>query len=232
MSRAQLLIAYSGTGLMAAAFLGCLARQRYRSWFFFIAYLAAVAGCASLIALWPGRFYNQDFWVAQEVTCNVLRFGAALELAFRTFRWFPGARSTLGLAVLLVVLLTFGQVVVSTPAQLDMMTFLTQVHPLILNGSVWLFTVIAAFILWYRLPVNPFHKRVLLSYVPYLLLFTVTMKALERLQWHRSFLAYLYHLGFLTLAAYWTYVAWRSDGGVPATTSAAPSPRLGPVVAA
>jgi hypothetical protein len=90
--------------------------------------------------------------------------------------------------------------------------------------------VIAAFILWYRLPVNPFHKRVLLSYVPYLLLFTVTMKVLERLQWQRSLLAYLYHVGFVSLAVYWTYVAWRRDGGVPAPAPAAARPPLGSVV--
>jgi hypothetical protein len=116
----------------------------------------------------------------------------------------------------LVVLL--GSVLSITPSQLDYATFLTQVHPLILNGSIWLFTVIAAFILWYRLPVSPFHKKVLLSYVPYLLVFTVAMKTLVRLgafggyATARTFLlGYANQLGFVALAAFWCYLAWRRD---------------------
>ena len=35
---------------------------------------------------------------------------------------------------------------------------MADLQPRVLNGSIWLFTAIAALILWYRLPVDPFHK--------------------------------------------------------------------------
>ena len=45
--------------------------------------------------------------------------------------------------------------------------------PRLLNGTMWLFASLAILILWYRLPVHWFPKTILLSYVPYLLVFTV-----------------------------------------------------------
>jgi hypothetical protein len=111
---------------------------------------------------------------------------------------------------LFVLAATFVAVFAVSGGGTDFRSFMAELHPRVLNGSIWLFTAIAALILWYRLPVNAFHKAVLLSYVPFLLVFTVTMNALgsatrDRLGW----LSYLYQLAYLALMVYWARAAWR-----------------------
>jgi hypothetical protein len=143
----------------------------------------------------------------------LIRFAMALELAYRTFRAFPGALATLRWALLFVLVVTFVAVVTVSGPRTDYQSFLGELHPRVLNGSIWLFTAIAALILWYRLPVNPFHKAVLLSYVPYLLVFTVTMNvlgSLGRAGWERGTPArYLNQIAYLALMVHWTWAAWR-----------------------
>ena len=41
-----------------------------------------------------------------------------------------------------------------------------QIQPRILNGTIWVFTSQAALILWYRLPVDSFHKAILIGFIP------------------------------------------------------------------
>ena len=145
-----------------------------------------------------------------ESIANLLRFVVALELAFRTFRGFPGAMARLRLVLLTVVGFTLVVVLAATPPRLDYVTFVGQVTPRVLNGSVWLFTAIAALILWYRLPVRPLYKKVLLSWVPYLLVFTVAMNALGAVGWERGLaLDYLRQVAYLALVAYWAHAAWQ-----------------------
>jgi len=210
MTAAQAWIGYAGTVALAAVLGGVVARQRYRIWYFFALFLAVTLISTLMIAAWPGRFYTHGFWQAKETALNLLRFGMALELAYRTFRAFPGALTTLRWALLFVLAATFVAVFAVSGGGTDFRSFMTDIHPRVLNGSIWLFTAIAASILWYRLPVNAFHKAVLLSYVPFLLIFTVTMNALgsvtrDRLGW----LSYLYQLAYLALMIHWANAAWR-----------------------
>ena len=209
MTAAQAWIGYAGTVALAAVLAGVVSRRRYRVWYFFALFLAVSLVSTLMIAAWPGRFYTRGFWQAKETTLNLLRFGMALELAYRTFRAFPGAFVTMRWALLFVLVVTFAVVLFSGGGS-DYRSFMAELHPRVLNGTIWLFAAIAALILWYRLPVNAFHKSVLMSYVPFLLVFTVTMNALgsvsaDRLVW----LSYLYQLAYLGLMVHWARAAWR-----------------------
>src|SRR5215470_11396343 len=84
--------ALGGSVLILAALVGILARRRYRICYTFLLYLGAVLLSDLLITFWPERFYLRSFWLLKEILNNALRFGVALELSFRTFRAFPGAR--------------------------------------------------------------------------------------------------------------------------------------------
>jgi hypothetical protein len=96
--------------------------------------------------------------------------------------------------------------------------------PRIVNGTVWLFSGLAALILWYRLPLKPFYKRVVLSYVPYLFISTVVMTLLAKRGWEKGAnIQYLNQLAYVALLAYWNYAIWRDD---PAPAAPAPDPRL------
>src|SRR2546428_253435 len=210
MTATQAWIGYAGTVALAVVLGGVVARRRYRVWYFFALFLAVTLISTLMIATWPSRFYTQDFWQAKEAALSLLRFGMALEVAYRTFRAFPGAHATMRWALLFVIAATFVAVVGISDGRIDYRSFMAELQPRVLNGTIWLFAAIAALILWYRLPVEGFHKSVLMSYVPFLLLFTLTMNALgsvssDRLAW----LSYLYQFAYLALMLHWARAAWR-----------------------
>jgi hypothetical protein len=69
---------------------------------------------------------------------------------------------------------------------------------------------VAAVILWYRLPVDPLHKAILIGFVPYLLVFTVAMNALSAYGWDlREYAGYAQTIAYVVLVAYWARAAWR-----------------------
>jgi hypothetical protein len=211
------LLAYAGTGAMAVVVAGVVARQRYRVWFFFPLFLAVSLACTVMMLVWPAEFYTPDFWQGKENALNLLRFAMALELAYRTFRAFPGALTTLRWVLLLVLGATLLAVIaVSGAGSSDIQSFMADLQPRVLNGTIWLFTAIAALILWYRLPVDAFHKAVLLGYVPFLLVFTVSLNAWAALAawtaagWQKAwYVTNGYQIAYLALMVHWARAAWR-----------------------
>lgn len=208
----QAWIAYPGTIALAIVLAGVLVRGQYRAWWFFALYLAVTLVSTVMLVAWPSHFYTTAFWQGKETALNFIRFAMALELAYRTFRAFPGALATARWSLLFVLLVTLGSVLLSGGTH-DYRSFLADVQPRVLNGSIWLFTAIAAIVLWYRLPVSPFHKSVLLSYVPYLLVFSVCINMLGAAGaagWERAWpVRYLNQLSYVALTIYWAYAAWR-----------------------
>jgi hypothetical protein len=211
MSPLQKAIAFVGLGLIAAGVAGCLARHRYAAWCFFSIYLAAVLVLEALPHAAPDRFFTPDFWQVKETAYAALRFGMACEVGLRVLRNFPGAFATARRLVLLVLTVTLGAVIFAPRG--DYPVFLGEVVPRVLNGSVWMLMAIGAVILWYRIPVQSFHKAILLSYIPYLLVFTVVAKQLAAAAFHSAAMQYLNQLAYVALLAYWNYVIWRSDPG-------------------
>jgi len=212
MTTVQAWIAYAGILGLAIVLAGVVVRGRYRTWCFLALFLAATLVSSVTMMAWPGRFYTKGFWQGKETALNFIRFAMALELAYRTFRAFPGALATARWALLFVLAVTF-TVVVAWGGGADYRSFLGAVQPRVLNGSIWLFTPIAAIILWYRIPVDHFHKSVLLSYVPFLLIFTVCMNVLGSVGpagWDRAWsVRYLNQLAYVGLMIYWGRAAWR-----------------------
>jgi len=213
MSGAQAWIGYAGTAALAVLLTGVLVRRRYRAWYLFALFLGVMLASTLLMAMWPGQFYTRDFYQAKETALTLLRFSMALELAYRTFRAFPGARAALRWVLLFVLVVTFAAVAAVSRSGANYQSFLGNLQPRVLYGSIWLFTAIAALILWYRLPVNPFCKSVLLGYVPYLLVFTLTMNvlgALGKADWERGWpVRYLNQLAYVALMLHWARAAWR-----------------------
>ena len=78
-----------------------------------------------------------------------------------------------------------------------------------------MFTAIAALILWYRLPVAPLHKSVLLGYVPYLLFQLVYLHLLVARSWENRAIGYLNQAAYLVLVSHWAWTAWRGPVSLP-----------------
>jgi hypothetical protein len=224
--------AWLGQALFLTVLTGLFVRRRYRVCYSFVLYLLVVLGADLLLLLGPKKiesdgilmsllgakgFYSRTFWFIKELTINVLRFGIALELAYRTFRSFPGARSTARGVLLLLISITLFSVLAVTPqvSAVNSDDRIEQVvgrlQPRVLNGTVWLLTGIAAVVLWYRLPVDRFHKAILIGLVPFLLIFTIGLNAIETNSWSRGTVDSVNHvhaLAYLLLLAYWAWAAW------------------------
>lgn len=209
----QRVILYTVDLLIVGLITGLVVRRRYSACYSFFVQTIAVLASDLLLVFWPDRFYTKKFWLVKESFLHLLTLAVALELTFRVFRAFPGASWTarrvliaiLGLTALLAVqALPWGQ---SDPTS----TLAEQVFPRVLNGAVWLFAGIAALILWYRLPVDPLHKAILIGSIPYLMLFTVVLNWLHTFGWEQlaEKLSYLESSAYLLVAAYWTYAAWH-----------------------
>jgi hypothetical protein len=73
-------------------------------------------------------------------------------------------------------------------------------------------TVLAGLVLWYRLPLGPLPKAILLGYAPYLLVFTIGMSLLFGTGHPqiRAWVGYIDTAAFFLLVNYWCRVAWRT----------------------
>lgn len=212
MSRTQLLLGHAGTVFVIAALAGVIIRRRWRLWYTFALLLLVVAVHDVLVALWPSHFHRNQVWRAKEITLILIRLAMVVEFTARVFRHFPGAMATARSIVVLILGVTFVLAMLVGPDSRHYQGFVGELMPRLLNGTIWLFTSLAILILWYRLPVHWFPKTILLSYVPYLLVFTVAMNALGELGWQRA--AWVDRgstIAYVVLLLSWTWLAWRAD---------------------
>ena len=211
MSSPQWWLGVLGELLLAVILAGLFVRRRADSCYSYTLYVMAVLVCEVLITAWPGPFHTWPFWVFKEILLTVLKSAVALELAARTFRAFPGARATARGVTLLVVVVSLAAMLALPAGTLpEFPELVSQVFPRIVNGTIWLFTALAGVILWYRLPVDLFHKAILVGFVAFSLVFTVALNLLEALGWQvRWLVSYLQSGAYLLLLGYWGHAAWR-----------------------
>ncbi len=225
-------VAWTVQLLIVTLVVGLFLRRRHRACYSFVLYLLGVLIGDLLMLLGPRHldagnwlfgllgekgFYSRSFWLFKELMLNLLKFAVALELAYRTFRSFPGARSTARSVLFVLVAVTLVSVVAVTPqiSAVDpddqVLAIVGRLQPRALNGTVWLLTGMAALILWYRLPVDRFHKAIFTGFVPYLLVFTIGLNAMESYGFSKSIIAWRNAFdtsAYLLLLAYWTRAAW------------------------
>jgi hypothetical protein len=227
MSAAQLAFGLFGVALLFALFGILVARGHYRRMPVFTLY-AAGAGISNLIY---GLHYTWETWMLHQVVTAALRFGIALELSYRIFGAFPAAAAA-ARRVMFVILLITAVIAIST-ARPDV-TY-TRLHaeaiPRLASAAVWMLTALAGLLLWYRLPLAPLPRAILMGYAPYLLIFTIGMSLLfdAGLQHFRTVIGYADNLAFVLLIVYWCRVAWRtapeaSPAHRPPATSALAQP--------
>jgi hypothetical protein len=188
-------------------------RRRYDVAYTFTIYLAVVFVTDLLALAWTDIFYKKEFYLHKENAINALRFGVALELMYRTFRAFPSAHRAARVLFLTLLCLTLVVVVSATGDRPDAYTLVNKVQPRVLSATVWLFTALSALILWYRLPVESFHKAILLGWVPYLLVFSAALNYVG--DYGKEFIAltnYVHTIAYLGLLVYWCMAAWAPAG--------------------
>lgn len=211
MTSRQFVIVYIEIGLVFAVLLGLFVRSRVALTRAFTAYLASVLWSLILPVAYSASLQARAHFLVAEGIQGLMRVAVALELTVHTFRAFPVARTQSLRLVWLVLVITAGAVALPV-ATLDYHTVVDHALPRLLYGTAALFAGLGAIVLWYRLPVAPIHKAILMGFVPFLLIFSVALHSLREFEWvHVDVANYAHMLAYTALLGYWAYAAWRRD---------------------
>jgi hypothetical protein len=156
--------------------------------------------------------YTRETWMLQQVVTAALRFGVTLELTYCIFGAFPAAAATARRVMLVILVATaLTAISASTPDAVYTRSH-AEAIPRLAAAAVWILTALAVLVLWYRLPLAPLPRAILMGYAPYLLVFTIGLSLLfdAGSQHLRPWLGYVDMSAFFVLANYWCRVAWRT----------------------
>jgi len=213
----QVLVAHAVKILVLLTLAGIVTRHRARMCWSFLAYLVTILACNSLISLWPDTFFVSWFWMLKQALYDCLRLAIAIELAYRTFRAFPGAQNTARRMVFAILAVT-SLALIGVPSGLSAgspalySAALQEWEPRVMTGTIWLMNGLAVLVIWYRVPIHAYHKAILLGFVPFLLVFTTLLRLLQIYGWEVLPLVQSAEpAAFLLLMAWWAHAAWEPD---------------------
>jgi hypothetical protein len=107
------------------------------------------------------------------------------------------------------------------PKALEPQVLIMEWMPRLLAGTIWLMTGIAILVVYYRIPLDPFHRAILTGLVSYNLICVTLYDLLHRFGWE-----YLPRFkpmqgpAYLLLLAYWAKATWRRDAAPEAVSPA------------
>jgi hypothetical protein len=212
----ELAVAIGGEILILVALVGLFMRQHFRTCRFFTLYLLLVflTDSAMLMdaVIWKADvFYRREFWVNKEILLNSFKFAVLLELAARVFGSFPGARATAQTLLLLLLSVTLVAVVATSgPMPFAFESQAGLIQPRIVTGTTWAFALVAALILWYRLPIEWMPKAILMGFVPYLILNYMILELRTANHWpQHGWMASLDTWAWQLVLGYWAFSAWQ-----------------------
>jgi hypothetical protein len=185
-----------------------LFRRHYRKMPLFTMY----AGGVHLFNVNYGLHPTWETWMLLQVVSAALRLGVALELTYCIFGAFPAAALTARRVMLVLLVATAVTALATAPPDVTYTRIHAESIPRMASAAIWMLTALAGLVLWYRLPLAPLPRAVLMGYAPYLLVFTIGMSLLfdpgsERI---RVWVGYLDPIAFVILTNYWLRVAWRT----------------------
>jgi hypothetical protein len=207
----QVLIAHAVKILVLLTLAGILARGRWRQCWWFTAYLMVILICNSLVSFWPEIFYQRRFWLARAPLYDGLKLAIAIEIAYRTFRAFPGAQAT-ARRVLFAVLVATSLVLVAFPWDWSDENMIFEWEPRVLTGTIWFLNALAVIVIWYRVPIHALHKAILLGFVPYLVVFTIVLRLLRFSDWDIvPLIRTADPAAYMLLMGWWAWAAWQPE---------------------
>ena len=208
MSLAQQLFGWLGA-TQGFALLGILLwRRHYRRMPLFVLYVAGVEVFNVVYMLHP----TWETYMLLQIVAAGLRLGLALELTNGIFGAFPAAAVTARRVLLLILVATAVTAMATAPTNPTYTRMHAEAVPRMASAAIWMVTALAAMVLWYRVPLAPLPRAILMGYAPYLLLFTILMSLLfeDPSPRVRFWVGYLDPLAFFVLINYWLRVAWRT----------------------
>ena len=211
MTASQVLIAHAVKILVLLTLAGILARRRWSSCWSFTTYLAVILLCNSLISFWPEHFFTRDFYRVRQGLYDGLKVAIAIELAYRTFQAFPGARAT-ARRVLSLLVIASSALLITASWDSSNGAALFEWEPRVLTATIWLLNALAIIVIWYRVPIHTYHKAILLGFVPYLLVFTILLRLLNHYGWEvLSVVQSADPAAYMLLMGWWAWAAWEPE---------------------
>jgi hypothetical protein len=198
-------------GAIFLALIGILVQGRARYCRCFAGYLAAVLTGDLLIMAWPEVFYTRKAWVVSQSIYSILKMGVAAELTATVFAAFPGAKARARRTLFLTLIVT-ASMMIGIPHALTFQAVVMEWMPRLLSGTIWLMTGIAILVVYYRIPLDPFHRMIVTGFVPYHVICVSLYDLIHRYGW--SFLPYFNKIqpaAYLLLVAYWAKESWRRE---------------------
>jgi hypothetical protein len=201
-------------------------RRHYQQMPLFTLFVGGSALSSVLVAL----HYTRDAWMLQQVVVAALRFGVALELTYCIFGAFPAAAATARRVMLVILVATALTAISASMPDAVYTRSHAEAIPRLAAAAAWILTALAVLVLWYRLPLAPLPRAILMGYAPYLLIFTISLSLLfdASTEHLRPWLGYMNMFAFFVLANYWCRVAWRTPS--EATVPYMPAGRMPPGV--
>jgi len=200
---------------MLAILVGVYWRRLYRVGRVFPVYVAAVLA-GDVVVTVCRECFTWKFWLIKETTYAVLLFAMAVELSRLVFQAFPGALAT-ARRVLLVSLILILVAVLSVYTSPGNPPWVQEASQRVMNGTALLFAALWGLILWYHLPVHPFHLAIVQGIVPYLLVSTVLLRLLAMSGVEsREWTGLADSCAYVLMLLYWLRAVWRHDGRPPA----------------
>ena len=201
---AAVLLAIVAAGLLVRGRVGlCCA--------FFIEVLVALT-TNRLQAHWPERFFVFTFYAVKETVLAVLTIVVGLEVWRKSFSRFPKARVRVGILIASALLAT-AVAAAMVPEDLSRYKALvTILVPRLNSGTLCVLTMVVAAATWYRIPLHPLHRAVLMGHAVVL---SGQVLLLSMLGWSSDpnsvleTLSDLNRLVFLGACSWWAWAAWR-----------------------
>jgi hypothetical protein len=208
MSLAQQVFGWLGILQGFLLFATLLWRGHYRWLPLFTIYVGGLRVFTVVYILHP----TWETYMLLQVVSAALRFGVALELTYRIFGAFPAAAVTARRVLFVLLVVTAVMAVATAPPDATYTRMHAEAVPRMASAAIWMLTALAGLVLWYRLPLAPLPRAILMWFAPYLLLFTICISLLfdPASQHLRVWVGYLDPLAFFILTNYWLRVAWRT----------------------
>jgi hypothetical protein len=211
-------IAIAGHIALLTVGAGLIVRRRWRLSAFFSAYVAFGLVVNPLFVWWPSHFHSRWFYLAVQTVADILKFGIGLELAWRTFRPFPGARSW-ALPTALIVLAATALAAAAVPIGANAEAWevvVGEFFPRVKAGTIWLMAVTLVLAHWFHVPVHRFHAALLTSFVSYLGVSSAMLWLTEgggggAFGVDRDLVDTIHAGADLVMAGFWARTAWRPD---------------------
>ncbi len=91
-------------------------------------------------------------------------------------------------------------------------------QPHVVAATVWFFTITALVVVYYKIPIDPWHRAILLGLTPYQFVFTTIVAMMVQLGTPMfAGLSIIDSGAYLLLMGWWAQCAWRPEEAIEAS---------------